>query len=140
MSKHLLYLGRPFGVLLLLLASCAGPLTMNKIQHIEQGMPSDNLLSMLGREPTRVFTVVYPENGLEYQVQIFPMQTDTVMTTTYTKYMTYTHTYPVTDNYAFLFREDSLLFWGFPHEFGRSDEPSIRRLAPLIIEALEKGK
>jgi hypothetical protein len=129
-----------FVVFLLLLVGCAGPLTMNKIQHIEQGMPSDSLSSMVERKPTKVFTVVDPENGLEYQVEVFPMQTDTVMTTTYTKYMTYTHTYPVTRDYAFLFRENSLLFWGFPHEFGRSDKPSIRRLAPLIIEALEKGK
>jgi hypothetical protein len=113
---------------------------MNKIQHIEQGMPSDSLSSMVERKPTKVFTVVDPENGLEYQIQVFPMQTDTVITTTYTKYMTYTHTYPVTRDYAFLFREDSLLFWGFPHEFARADEPFIRRLAPLIMEALEKGR
>ena len=129
-----------FAVLLLLLVGCAGPLTMNRIQRIELGMPSDGLSSMVKRKPARVFTVVDPENGLEYQVQVYPMQTDTVTTTTYTKYMTYYHTTPVTENYAFLFREDSLLFWGFPHEFARSDEQSIRRLAPLIMIELENAK
>ena len=140
MSKHDLNLGRSFCVSLLLLVGCAGPITMNKIQHIEQDMTSDSLSSMVERKPTRVFTVVDPENDLEYQVQIFPMQTGITTTTTYGKYMTYTQTYPVTRNYAFLFHEDSLLFWGFPHEYARSGEPFIRRFAPLIMEALEKGK
>ena len=129
-----------FPLLLVLLVSCAGPLTMNKIQHIELGMTSDSLSSMVERKPARVFTVFDPENDIEYQVQVYPMQTDTVTTTTYTKYMTYYHTTPVTRNYAFLFREDSLLFWGFPHEYARSDRQSVRRLAPLIMIELEKRK
>jgi len=129
-----------FPLLLVLLVGCAGPITMNKIQRIEQGMPSDSLSSMVKRKPAREFMVVDPENDLEYQVQIYPMQTGITMTTTYTKYMTYTHTYPITRNYAFLFREDSLLFWGFPHEYARSDKQSIRRLAPLIMIELEKGR
>jgi hypothetical protein len=112
---------------------------MNKIQNIEQGMPSDSLSSMVDRTPTKVFTVVDPENNLEYQVQINPMQTDTITTATYTKNMTYYHTTPITRNYAFLFREESLLFWGFPHEYARAEEPLIRRLAPRIIETIKNG-
>jgi hypothetical protein len=127
-------------LLMLLLVGCAGPLTMNKIQYIERGMPLDGFSSMVGRQPARAFTVVDPEDGLEYQVQIFPMQTGIYTTTTHGKYMTYTHTHPVTREYAFLFREDSLLFWGFPHEYARADEQSIRRLAPLIMEGVEKWK
>jgi hypothetical protein len=141
-EKFIMHIRRVFynALLMLLLMGCAGPLTMNKIQHIERGMPSEDLSSMVGRQPARAFTVVDPEEGLEYQVQIFPMQTGIYTTTTHGKYMTYTHTYPVTRDYAFFFREDSLLFWGFPHEYARSDEQAIRRLAPLIMEGLEKWK
>ena len=125
---------------MLLLLGCAGPLTMNRIQHIERGMPAEGLSSMVGRQPANTFTVFDTEAGLEYQVQIFPMKTGIYMTTTHSEYMTYTHTHLVTRDYAFLFREDSLLFWGFPHEFARADEQSIRRLAPLVMEGLKKRK
>ena len=63
-----------------------------------------------------------------YNVQIFAMQTGIYTTTTHGKYMTYTHTHPVTRDYAFLFREDSLLFWGYPHEFARSSNPFVRSI------------
>ena len=130
----------PLALLTVLLIGCAGPITMNKIQHIEQGMTSNSLSSMVERKPAREFMVVDPENDLEYQVKVYPMQTDTVTTATYTKYATYYYTTPVTRNYAFLFREDALLFWGFPHEYARSDRKSVRHLAPLIMIELEKRK
>lgn len=113
---------------------------MNKIQHVERSMPSNELATMVGQKPARVFSVVDPEDGLEYQVQIFPMQTGTYTAVTHGKYHNYYHTYPVTDDYVFLYYKDSLLYWGFPHEYARSDEQYLRRLAPLIMEALKKGK
>ena len=135
-----------FAVLPLLLLGCAGPITMNKIQHIERGIHSDSLSSMVERKPARVFTVVDPENGLEYQVQIYPMQTGTE--THYVPgyyigdvyYFGGYETYSVNEDFAFLFFEDSLVFWGFLHEFARSDDPLVRRLAPLIIEMSGKGR
>lgn len=134
-----------FPLLLVLLVGCAGPLTMNNIQFVERGMSPDNLLSMVGREPAKVFTLIAPEDGREYQVQIFPMQIGTA--TTYSFYtnpqgilVPQTTRYPVSENFAFLFYEESLLFWGFFHEYARSDDQLIRRLAPIIIERWEKEK
>ncbi|UCE34113.1 MAG: hypothetical protein JSV40_13095 [Deltaproteobacteria bacterium] len=133
-----------FAVSLLLLVGCAGPLTMNTIQRIEQGMPSASFSSMVKRTPARVFTVVDPENGSEYQVQIYRMQTGTGTTSTVIYHNGYPSfvpmIYPISEPYAFLFRVDALLFWGFPHEYARSDEQSIRRLAPLIMRELGKGR
>lgn len=89
-----------------------------------------------------MFTVNNPEDGVEYQVQIFPMQTGTA--TTYSSiyvegtYIPISTSYPVSEDYAFLFREDSLLFWGFLHEYARSDDELIRRLAPIIMEGLKR--
>jgi len=129
-----------FPLLLILLVGCAGPITMNKIQHIEQGMRSNSLSSMVERKPAREFMVIGPENDLEYKVQVYPMQTDTITTASYTKYTTYYYTTPVTSNYVFVFREDALLFWGFPHEYARSGRRAIRHLAPLIMIELEKRR
>lgn len=97
---------------------------------------------MVGQKPAKVFTVNDPDGGLEYQVQIFPMQTGTA--TTYSSiyvegtYIPISTSYPVSEDYAFLFREDSLLFWGFLHEYARSDDELIRRLAPIIMEGLKR--
>lgn len=132
---------RPIVALMLFfLVGCAGPITMNKIQYIERGQLLEDFLSMIGRNPSDVLTVVDPEERLDYKILIFPMQTGTATTTHYVNYVTYVSAYPVTSAYAFLFLDDSLLFWGFPHEYARSDEQVIRRLAPLIMEKLENGE
>lgn len=130
--------------MLLLLVGCASHLTMNKIQFVERGMATNSLSSMVEREPAIVFTVVDPEVGLEYHVQIFPMHTGTA-TVYYSIYsegmiIPFPIAYPVSEKFVFLFCEDSLLFWGFLHEFARSDEQLIRRLAPLIMEGMERRK
>lgn len=146
MRKPTGYSNSSLAPLLLLLVGCAGPLTMNKIQFVEQGMSPNNLSSMVDRKPAKVFTVIAPEDGREYEIQIFPMQTG--MTTTYSYYCTdpegvpvyQTMRYPVSESFAFLFYEESLLFWGFLHEYARSDDQLIRRLAPIIIERWDEGR
>jgi hypothetical protein len=113
---------------------------MDKIQFVERGMSYKSLLSVLETYPFSFYTVVDPEDGIEYQVKWFPMETGTTLT--------YNPGYHIGDEYilggleetaateiyAFLFFEDSLLFWGFLHEFARSNDPLIRRLAPFIIQ------
>lgn len=134
----------PLSVLLLFMWGCVSPITMNRIQFVELGMSSNQLSSMVGQKPTKVFTVVDREGGLDYQVQIFPMQTG-IATTDFVIYSEGTYVPVWVDNlvaedFAFLFREGSLLFWGFLHEYARSDDKLFRRLAPIIMEGLEKEK
>lgn len=139
MRKLNTYLEPAVVVVLVLLVGCiASDITMDKIQFVERGMSSSSLSSMLERNPHKVLTIVDPKDGLEYQVHIFLMQTGTE---------TFTHTYQLGDvwyseqiisavyeEFAFLFFKDSLLFWGFHHEFNRSHDQLVRRLAPMIIE------
>jgi hypothetical protein len=113
---------------------------MDKIQFVERGMSPKSLFSLLEVNAYTVFTVVDPEDGLKYQVRMFYMVTGTVTVTTGGYYIgdeyifPETRTEPVHESFAFLFFEDSLLFWGFFHEFARSNDQLIRRLAPIIIE------
>ena len=143
MRKLIRYLVRSAVAVLVFLVSCVtSDITMDKIQFVERGMSSSNLASMLERNPSKVLTLVDPEDGLEYHVNIFNMQTGTE---------TYIHTYqigdvwyseriisPVYEEFAFLFFKDSLLFWGFHHEFSRSYDQLVRRLAPIIITMSQK--
>ena len=145
MRKLTRYLEASIAAVLLLLVGCAHPLTMNRIQFVEQGMSSNSLSSMVGQKPPKVFTVVDPVSGLEYQAHMFPMQTGTrTYQHSYTdsegNLIVVTNTYPVADDFAFLFCEDSLLFWGFLHEYARSDEQLIRQLAPIIMQGLEETR
>jgi hypothetical protein len=134
MRKLSRYLEASVVVVVVLLVSC-GPLTMNKIEFVERGMSSNRLSSMVKGKPFKVFTVVDPEGGLEYEAHMFYMQTGTK--THYdpgNKYISGRwETSAVSESFAFLFFEDSLLFWGFLHEFARSDDELMRRLAPMIV-------
>jgi hypothetical protein len=111
-------------------------ITMNRIRYIEQGMSRENLSAVVKRKTTRVFTVVDPDENLEYQVQVYRMRTGTSIGSHSTEYMEWTTVEPVGEYYAFLFHNDLLVFWGFIHEFSRSDESYLRRLAAVILDAL----
>ena len=143
MRKLIRYLVRSAVAVLVFLVSCVtSDITMDKIQFVERGMSPSSLSSMLERNPHKVLKVVDPEGGLEYHVHIYDMQTGTE---------TYIHTYqigdvwyseqiisPVYEEFAFLFFQGSLLFWGFHHEFSRSHDQLVRRLAPMIITMSQK--
>jgi hypothetical protein len=123
-------LGAP--ILLFLLWGCAGPLTMDNINLVERGMSPERLSAMVGRNPTKVVNFIDPHDGLEYYVQIFPMQTGTTSQYVYNQYGGFTVILPVSEDFAFLFRDESLVYWGFPHEYPRAEDERIRRLAPMI--------
>jgi hypothetical protein len=122
----------PPAILLLLLSGCAGPLTMDNINLVERGMSPERLSAMVGRNPTKVVNFIDPYDGLEYYVQIFPMQTGTTSYYVWNQYGGYTVIAPVSEGFAFLFRDESLVYWGFPHEYPRAEDERIRRLAPMI--------
>lgn len=135
------YLEPSIAVALIFLGSCSS-ISMDNLGSIQQGMSTNDLFLMLGRNAYKVFTVIDPEDGLEYHVRIYFMVTGTQ---TYDcgswigdVWIPQECTYDVHEDFAFLFFEDSLLFWGFLHEFARSDDKRIRRLAPMIIEESQK--
>ena len=126
---------------LVFLGSCSS-ITMDGLQSVERGMSTNDLFLMVERNAYKVFTVIDPEDGLEYQVRIFFMVTGTQ---TYDcgswigdVWIPQECTHAVHEDFAFLFFQDSLLFWGFLHEFARSDDQRIRRLAPTIIDEAQK--
>ncbi len=106
---------------------------MDNINLVERGMSSERLSAMVGRNPTRVVNFIDPHDGLEYHVRIFPMQTGTTSQYVYNQYGGITVILPVSEDFAFLFRDDSLVYWGFPHEYLRAEDERIRRLAPMIL-------
>jgi hypothetical protein len=115
---------------------------MDGLQSVERGMSTNNLFPMLERNAYKVITVIDPEDGLEYQVRIFFMVTGTKTFDCGSwigdVWIPRTCTHAVHEDFAFLFFEDSLLFWEFLHEFALSDDQRKMRLAPMIIEESQK--
>jgi len=127
-------------ILLFLLWGCSlfyGPLTMDQVTLFEEGMSSESLSAKVGREPDEVFTVVDPQDGSTYHVEIFPMQTGTRSYYVWDKYGGSMVTGAVTQDYLFLFYDDSLIFRGFLDRYPHSHH-TAGRLYPIIWEHLEK--
>ncbi len=125
-------------ILLFLLWGCAQHLYMDEIELVERGMSSESLSSAVGREPNKVCTFIDPQDGSTYHVEIFPMLTGYKYSYVWTQYGGYLSPSPVTEEYLFLFREDSLIFWGFLGQYFQSSDPALWRLYPIIREYLEK--
>ena len=126
-------------VFVLLISSCANPIQMNDIQAIEHGIEYDKFKSLVQRKPTSSFGIQH--KGLSYSVEIYPMQTGTITQANYTftqygGYWAY-YSYPVSDDYIFIFHNDRLIFWGFLNEYHKADDELVRQLAPLISERYE---
>ncbi len=128
-------------ILLFLLWGCSlfyGPLTMDQVTLFEKGMSSESLSAMVEREPGEVIKFVDPQDDSKYQLEIFPMETgETYPFYVWNKYGGSWGTAAVTDDYLFLFHDDSLIFWGFLYQYPRSYDDPLGRLYPIIQEHLE---
>lgn len=97
------------------------------------------------------------ENHQEYTVFLYPMQTGTEkrQSTRYSpsassgmpsgamgggSFVTSTYDATVSTRYAFVFKDDKLLFWGFLYEFGREDDETVANLGAKINDYLTKKK
>jgi len=129
-------------VLMLLLCAigCARvALTMDKIQGIHIQQPYTAFVDCVGRKPLSTWTIDYRDRA--YRIAKYPMQTGKAT------YMQYVHTpqggyslpqtIVTTDDFYFVFREDSLRCWGFLHELHRSDHDECRDLALEVQRLLD---
>ena len=131
-------------LMILPLVSCATSLITNdRIQTIEHGMNYERFKSMIVREP--VSRLLLQHEGFSYSVEIYPMQTGTQRYYDYYYYTKYgqpirVYTYPVSEDYLFIFDSDGLIFWGFLNELHKEEDKLIQHLAPLISEQYEREK
>jgi hypothetical protein len=116
-------------------------ITMDDLQGIHRGMTPAQFMSQITAPPRLAFPVEY--QGIQYAMQIFPMQTGTQTVSQYVSmyphggYVT-TRQVPVYTDYAFVFNDKGLMVWGFFNELQKSDEDIIQNLAPLIASEVKK--
>lgn len=131
---------------LLLLTGCASKskLHMDSLAHIARGQSTKEVEQNLINSPSMTLEFEDPDNA---KVQVFQMVTgtQTVQTSIYVAGVNgapgysipTTSVVDVTEPYYLLYKVDSLVFWGFLEEFGRSEDEGIRKYRSLIDAAVK---
>jgi len=98
---------------------------------------------LLQMEPERLFVVDH--EGKTYRIEIYPMQSGSKTyhyyqpPTQYSAGTSYSTTESVTNDYAFIFDGDKLIYWGFLYELQKCENELVVELAPIVSSRL-KGK
>ena len=104
-----------WGVVLALCA-CAR-LTIGDVGHLRQGMTMEESRQVTGMAPTRT-VVLDSTNGIEVH-----------------SYIISSGDYHST--YYLAFEKNSLLYWGYPHEFARSTDPRLNEIGRKAVSKLQ---
>lgn len=133
-------------VALPLLNGCAGTskLRMDSLASISLGLSPADLAQTLDKKPKMVLAI---EDSTDTVAEVYDMVTGTEMVYG-AIYAGPRNTIPTaktvetTEPYFMLFRSGRLVYWGFLNEFGRAEDPEVRRLSTLIAEthAAEKKR
>jgi len=109
-KREVLY---PFVALLLLaLLSCAKTVIhMRDLAGLRMGMAPDEPPRVMGTPPKQVFQWPISTTGDSIVVQSYVLATGHYWST-----------------YFLAYRNDALIFWGYPQEFARSSDPLLREI------------
>lgn len=108
----------PFAALLLLaMLSCVeNTISMRDLAELRMGMSPDETPMAMGVPPKEVFQWPMTPSGDLIIVHSYLLATGEYSTT-----------------YFLAFRNDALIFWGYPQEFARSSDPVIREIGEGAI-------
>jgi hypothetical protein len=126
-------------VILLALVSCGSlPVSKDDLGEIRQGLSQKECWSKLHAEPARQFVAIH--DGVHFSVDVYNMTTETTASTmnryAWTKYGVLTFPETIysskTNDYAFIYDQTGLIYWGFIKDLYKANEQLIRKLSPLI--------
>ena len=118
------------------LSACATPLiTMDEIQIIERGQHATAIKELLNAEPYDHIDITV--DGTPYHIDLYEMQVGIRYFTSVGycgRNCSYVHTYPVpvTEPYAFVYKHEMLLTWGFIEELRKSEDLLVIKLSEMI--------
>jgi len=112
------------GLVLLALLSC-GPRIIN-VGHLEKlrmGMNLDEPARLMGVSPRRIFQWSERQTGDSITVHSYLLGSG-----------------EWGSSYFLAYRNDVLIFWGYPHEFARSSDPFIRKIGKEALSRQVKSR
>lgn len=121
MNRKMQYI---FTVLLLLgLISCTPKINLRQLAKLRVGMSSDEPPRVMGVHPIKVYDWSLAETGDRIIVQSYVLKVAGDSGSTY----------------FLAFKNGSLIFWGYPHEFARSSDPFIRKIGKEALKHQRKS-
>ncbi len=109
--------------LYLMLGACAQftPETLDKFQ---KGMPLATTMDIAPVAPRQELTITVPSDAkANYKIHVYVLSMGDYKS-----------------NYFLAFRNDKLIYWGYPHEFARSSDTYINEIGKEAVEAYLKSK
>ncbi len=103
-------------LLLLVLLSCAPSIQIHDVAKIRMGMSPDESVAVMGTPPRHVYEWSLPETGDPIVVQSYLLTSGDYGST-----------------YLLAYRNGSLIFWGYPHEFTRSSNPILNQIGKEAV-------
>jgi hypothetical protein len=111
-------------VIVLLLTSCIPTLTLSEVSNLRKNMSPVEASEVASVKPDFEFTFPNPDNS-DSNILV---HTHKLSSGTYKS------------DYLFMFIDEELYFWGYPHEFSRSTDSLINLIGKLTVKELEKKK
>lgn len=121
---------------------------MNTIGIIEKGNTCDQIRKMTRKKPKTEFSV--SDSTGTYDVLLYHMRTGTYFvwhnSTTFNPFTgvssstSYASTESTTEDFAFLFGNGRLIYWGFLNEFGKADDARAVALGSEINENINSKR
>ncbi len=103
-------------LLLLVLVSCVPSIQLHDVATLRMGMGPDESVAAMGTPPRHVFEWSLPETGDPIVVQSYLLRSGGYDST-----------------YLLAYRNESLIFWGYPHEFARSSDPILNQIGKEAV-------
>lgn len=105
-------------ICIFLLSACGPVLTLSDVSNLRKGMSPTEAKELSVIEPKHIFNFEHPETG-EDNILIYVYELTSG-----------THS----SNYLYMFVNNELYFWGYPHEFSRSNNSLINEINKLYVK------
>lgn len=106
------------GLLLATIVGCVSVLTLEDVSKLRKGMTPYEAREISKLEPLYKFNFQFPKtDGEDIEALVYELSSGTYKS-----------------NYYYLFINDALEFWGYPHEFARSTKKQINEIGKKINE------
>jgi hypothetical protein len=106
---------------LILFSSCISTFVEEERLYVRKGQSFEKVLSH-GINPKQTFELIGVSKKYKSNIKVFKINMPTAN---------------VRDNYFYAFRNDSLIFWGFPYKFLRHENEQLRDIASEMIDSLK---
>jgi hypothetical protein len=104
-----------------LILSCANNLTLSKISTLRKNITEQEVNSIIQTESKYEFSI-----QIDSSKEIINVKTYILSSGSYDS------------NYLLCFKENKLYFWGYPHEFSRSNDKIINEIGKKSVEKINE--